>query len=182
MNEVKRKTALIQDQKDGVSNNISRRKVLKQGLGVGSVMAAPSIASAWWRTGTDTAVPDIPSEGPLSIAALDAEVRKMCSFGPRLTASDAHKNYLNYVEQEFIALGMRVKRDPILMDLWEANSWSLHVDDKSIPVDSYLRGNRSADRGGRADSGQPEWEDRGCRHAICAFDNGSFLPATDLFQ
>ncbi|MBQ0714396.1 MAG: hypothetical protein KBT61_02035 [Paraperlucidibaca sp.] len=74
-------------------------------------------------------------------ARLQSLVEKMVSFGPRLTGSDSHKRFIDYLEQEFQALGLSTQRDPYFLTLWEAQRKALSLKtsngDIDIPVDAY---------------------------------------------
>ena len=60
-------------------------------------------------------------------ASLQAEVEKMVSFGPRLTGTDAHNRFIDYLEREFRQLGLSTQRDPYYLTLWEARRQGLRV-------------------------------------------------------
>lgn len=72
---------------------------------------------------------------------LQSLVEKMVSFGPRLTGSDNHNRFIDYLEQEFQALGLSTQRDPYYLTLWEAQRKALSLKtsngDIDIPVDAY---------------------------------------------
>lgn len=52
----------------------------------------------------------------------------MVEFGPRLTASDAHSNYIDWLEQEFIDAGLQtLPRDNFTTDRWAAQEVGLDI-------------------------------------------------------
>lgn len=68
------------------------------------------------------------------------EVQRMVDFGPRYTGSAAHRQFIDYLDQEFQAAGLTTSRDPYPIDEWIAEDSSLTVkSDKgteNIPIDS----------------------------------------------
>ncbi len=80
-----------------------------------------------------------PTNGPDPVADMQALVEKMVSFGPRLTGSSAHADFVDWLDAEFRALGFETKRDPHLFTHWLARSWSLSWVDggEAIPVAAY---------------------------------------------
>jgi hypothetical protein len=57
-----------------------------------------------------------------------ADITTMVEFGPRLTASDAHSNYVDWLEQEFIDAGLTMlPRDNFTTDRWLAQQVGLEI-------------------------------------------------------
>jgi len=61
-------------------------------------------------------------------------VQKMVSMGPRLTGSQAHQNFVSYLEKTMSDLGLQVTRDHYTFMRWQARAWSLTLDGYG-PVD-----------------------------------------------
>lgn len=118
---------------------MQRRTLIKAGAG----LAATPLLSACGGGGGGNGggVPRVGEPYLPTPASLQAEVEKMVSFGPRLTGSDAHNRFIDYLEREFRKLGLSTQRDPYYLTLWEARRQGLRVKTGSgsedIPVDAY---------------------------------------------
>jgi hypothetical protein len=84
----------------------------------------------------------VPAGDLASPDTLGRSVERMVGFGPRLTGSDAHRRYIDSLEEQLESFGLRVTRWPVSLYAWLARSWSLRVEDADggtheIPVASY---------------------------------------------
>ena len=52
---------------------------------------------------------------------------KLNSFGPRLTGSSAHASSIDFIQQELEALHLKVLRDHLSFNRWQAEKWHLRV-------------------------------------------------------
>jgi hypothetical protein len=116
------------------TGRVTRRSLLSRGAGLGlssavagrSLLAPPRAlaagpAPAAQRLGRRTT--------PLPTAAqVHADFTTMVDFGPRLTASDAHNHYVDWLEQEFIDAGLQMlPRDDYTTDRWLAQQFGLEI-------------------------------------------------------
>jgi hypothetical protein len=89
-------------------------------FGAGPAVAARRAPAV--RGGARRAVP-LPTP-----AQVRADFTTMVEFGPRLTASDPHKHYVDWLEQEFIDAGLQMlPRDDYKTDRWLAQEVGLEV-------------------------------------------------------
>jgi hypothetical protein len=102
---------------------VTRRDLLARGaaLGLGSTLAGlaatpPALAARRRPLGLPT---------PRQVRA---DFTQMVEFGPRLTASQAHANYIAWLEQEFTAAGLSLlPPDPYTTDRWLAQQVGLDL-------------------------------------------------------
>src|SRR5581483_3993515 len=102
---------------------VTRRDLLARGaaLGLGSTLgglaaAPPALAARRRPIGLPT---------PRQVRA---EFTRMVEFGPRLTGSEAHANYIAWLEQEFAAAGLSLLfNDPDTTDRWLAQQVGLDL-------------------------------------------------------
>lgn len=69
-----------------------------------------------------------------------AGVEKMNSFGPRLTGTKAHTDFINYLKNEIANMGVQIFSDPFYFNRWEEKNSSIDIIDgdtvTNIPVSS----------------------------------------------
>jgi hypothetical protein len=118
------------------AGNLTRRSLLARGAGVGlsssvvgrSLLAAqPALAARAGSPGlaSRAARRSVPLPSP---AQVRADFTTMVEFGPRLTASDPHSRYVDWLEQEFIDAGLQVlPRDKYTTDRWLAEKVGLEL-------------------------------------------------------
>jgi hypothetical protein len=101
---------------------MTRRKLLARGAALG----VPAFAAGLLRTGAARAARrPIPLPSP---AQVRADFTTMVEFGPRLTATDAHGRYVDWLEQGFIDAGLRtLPRDSFTTDRWLAQDVALDI-------------------------------------------------------
>src|SRR4051812_23572268 len=113
---------------------LTRRALLKQ-----AVAASPALALAAFPAGA-TARRARRARLPAA-RELAREVREMVALGPRLTATSAHRQFVDGLEDGFRAAGLSVGRDPQPFSQWLAQRWSLEVLEGPgagrVPVASY---------------------------------------------
>jgi hypothetical protein len=69
-------------------------------------------------------------------------VEQMVGFGPRLTGSDAHRRYLDFLHDRLASFGLAVTRYPTPLYAWQARAWALRAVDSdglthTVPVAFY---------------------------------------------
>lgn len=74
-------------------------------------------------------------KGLLPISKLKEMEEKMVGMGARLTGNDAHKEFINYIEQQMTNLGYEVKEDIFTFKRWEPEHFALSYQDKSNTID-----------------------------------------------
>jgi hypothetical protein len=90
-----------------------------------NLLAAPPGLAAGRALGRRAGGGQVPLPTP---AQIRAEFTKMVEFGPRLTASDPHSQYIDWLEQEFIDAGLQMlPRDNYTTDRWLAEQVGLDV-------------------------------------------------------
>jgi hypothetical protein len=115
----------------GNSRALTRRSLLARGAGVGlSSLAGRSLLGAGPAFGARrTAI--APARRPVALpspAQVRADFTRMVEFGPRLTASDPHSLYIDWLEQEFTAAGLQMlPRDNYTTDRWLAQQVGLDI-------------------------------------------------------
>lgn len=84
-----------------------------------------------------------------------AGVEKMNSFGPRLTGTKAHTDFINYIKDEITKMGVPIFSDPFYFDRWEEKNSSIEIidgDEKiNIPVSSAYPYSGETDENGVTD-------------------------------
>jgi hypothetical protein len=117
------------------AEHLTRRSVLARGAGLGlsstfagrSLLAEPARAArraASMRRPTATR-PPVPLPSP---AQVRADFTTMVEFGPRLTATDSHSRYIDWLEQEFIDAGLQMlPRDNFTTNRWLAQQVGLDI-------------------------------------------------------
>jgi hypothetical protein len=109
---------------------ITRRTLVKRGLAVSPLLLAPGLPAP--------ALAARRRRGALPTAKeILREVREMVELGPRLTATSAHLNFVDGLEDGFRGAGLSVIRDPQPFEQWLAQDFSLSVGGKQVPVASY---------------------------------------------
>jgi hypothetical protein len=107
---------------------ITRRSMLARagGLGASSTLIGRSMLSAAPALAARTAGRrPTPLPTPQRVRA---EFTRMVEFGPRLTASDPHGRYVDWLEQEFVDAGLRMlPRDNYTTDRWLAQQVALDI-------------------------------------------------------
>ena len=100
---------------------LTRRAALARGATLAGGALLASSAPAWARRGSRP----VPLPSP---AKVRDEITAMVEFGPRLTASDPHARYVDWLEQEFSDAGLRVlPRDNFITDRWLAEEVGLQI-------------------------------------------------------
>src|SRR5436309_8569366 len=100
----------------GYETRITRRRLVggAAAMGLSSALATSQLsrlASALASSGT-TPLP--------SPAQVRADFQRMVDFGPRLTGSDSHNRYVEWLEQEFVNAGLQL----IPCDVYQTERWS----------------------------------------------------------
>jgi hypothetical protein len=108
----------------GLRQNITRRDLLARGIaGAGSMALAGRLPGALARPAASRALVPLPTP-----AQLRTDVQRMVDFGPRLTGSDAHNRYIDWLETELTRAGCSLlPRDDKELVLWEAQRYGLDV-------------------------------------------------------
>jgi hypothetical protein len=105
---------------------VTRRSLLARAtaLGLSSSVAArylPSAAPALAASGSGA----VPLPSPRQVRA---DFQRMVDFGPRLTGSDSHNNYIAWLEQEFVKAGCQlIPCDTYQTERWLAQEVGLQV-------------------------------------------------------
>lgn len=120
-----------------MSNELPRRTFLSRAALISAAIAAAGPAALGARaTGRAAGTPKRGAAGP---APLDhsllpsaqqtyADNATMVGFGPRITGSTAHNDFIAWLDQEFRAAGCTVlPHDPYPCNLWEAQRWGLEI-------------------------------------------------------
>lgn len=119
---------------------MQRRTLIKAGAGLAMTPLLQACGGGK-SDGEGTGSPRADTRYMPTATSLRAVVEKMVSFGPRLTGSQAHQRFIDYLEQEFRALGLSTQRDPYFLTLWEARRKALSLTTADgrleIPVDAY---------------------------------------------
>jgi hypothetical protein len=127
----------------------TRRTFVKQAVAgaaattfAGRVLTAASVASAAGR--------GVPLPSPRQV---HASFKRMVRFGPRLTASEAHGNYINWLEQEFTKAGLQtLPRDNYVTNRWLVGQSKLSILDGSaagpVKVGTYYPRSQATPAGG----------------------------------
>jgi hypothetical protein len=109
---------------------ITRRALVKRGLAATPLLLVPSLpAPALAARRRHGALPT-PKQ-------VQAQVREMVELGPRLTATSAHLNFIDGLDEGFRDAGLKVTRDPQPFQQWLAEDFALEVAGKPVPVASY---------------------------------------------
>jgi hypothetical protein len=108
----------------------------------GRLLTAASVASAA-RSG-------VPLPSPRQV---HASFKRMVRFGPRLTASEAHANYINWLEEEFTRAGLQtLPRDNCVTNRWLVGQSKLSILDGSaagpVKVGTYYPRSQATPAGG----------------------------------
>jgi hypothetical protein len=134
----------------GLRQHLTRRDLLARGIaGAGTMALAGRLPGALARPATSRgAVVPLPTP-----AQLRADVQRMVDFGPRLTGSDAHNRYIEWLETELTRAGCSLlPRDDKELVLWEAQRFGLDVLDGPaagpIRVASYFPRSQETPAGG----------------------------------
>jgi hypothetical protein len=117
-----------------MGEGVTRRTLLERAaLGAGALALPAGLLRTPARATSPNGVVPLPSA-----AALRADIQRMVDFGPRLTGSDAHNAYIDWLEREFAAAGCRLlPRDDKELVCWEAKSYGLEVGGKPVKVAAY---------------------------------------------
>jgi len=62
------------------------------------------------------------------------ELENMVDFGPRITGSSNHSDYLDYVQDELERVGLQSESYDMTFDRWISDEFSLVIDDETIDV------------------------------------------------
>jgi hypothetical protein len=112
---------------------LTRRAVLARGACcLPAAMAGGALLAGPARAAKRTSVPRSGgSRAPVPLPSPERvreEITTMVEFGPRLTASDAHAAYVDWLEQEFTDVGLQVlPRDNFTTDRWLAQEVGLQI-------------------------------------------------------
>lgn len=63
----------------------------------------------------------------ISKSEISAGIKKMNSFGPRITGSEGQLNFIKYLQKEIQDMGVEVYRDPLFFKKWEEKESSLKL-------------------------------------------------------
>ncbi|MCW3063624.1 MAG: hypothetical protein JWN32_796, partial [Solirubrobacterales bacterium] len=102
-----------------MERGVTRRTVLgRAAFGAVSAVLASRWASAPAARGALVPLP--------TAAQIRADIQRMVDFGPRLTGSDAHDRYLDWLEREFVAAGLELSPcDVYATERWEVQRFGL---------------------------------------------------------
>src|SRR3954454_14845403 len=90
-----------------------RRFIERAALGAGALAAGPQL----WPRAAQAATPI----GLPSPAQVRRDFQTMVDFGPRLTGSEPHNRYIEWLEREFAAAGCEL----LPCDVYETTRWSM---------------------------------------------------------
>src|SRR4051794_39872332 len=126
-------------------NQITRRTALERAaLGAAATALSGGLLS---RVASAAAAPKtiaLPSP-----AQVRADFQRMVDFGPRLTGNDAHMNYIQWLEREFVKAGANLLPcDEYAYERWSAESFSLSVAGKAAKVATYYPRSQETPAGG----------------------------------
>ncbi|PBC69586.1 hypothetical protein BX265_6917 [Streptomyces sp. TLI_235] len=88
-------------------------------------MSAAALATA---SGSSSVLPLSPEAGPLAgqaVPDLYRDLATMVGFGPRLTGSNAHQQFIDWLEDGLTQVGLRVQRTTQSFTRWTAQSTGL---------------------------------------------------------
>jgi hypothetical protein len=107
-------------------------------LGVPAALARPRHRRARARV--------VPLPSP---AQVRADFSRMVGFGPRLTGSANHNDYIAWLEREFIAAGLELNPcDTYTTSRWSVGEWGLQVAGKAVDVATYYPRSQQTPAGG----------------------------------
>jgi hypothetical protein len=118
---------------DAMTEPLTRRTLLARGagLGVSSTLAGSSLLTGSPALAARRAPGRRRTRRPVPLptpAQVRADFTKMVEFGPRLTASNPHNRFVDWLEQEFTDAGLRMlPRDKYTTDRWLAQRVGLDV-------------------------------------------------------
>ncbi|MCW2990822.1 MAG: hypothetical protein JWM73_1416, partial [Solirubrobacterales bacterium] len=114
-----------------IDDGLTRRRLLgRAAQGAGSLALASQV---WPRLAGAAAASGAPIGLP-SPAQVRADFQTMVDFGPRLTGSDAHNRFIEWLEREFTAAGCELLPcDVYETSRWEAERFALDVLDGAAP-------------------------------------------------
>jgi hypothetical protein len=100
---------------------LTRRAVLTRG----ATLAGAAVLAPAARASSRVGLRPVPLPSPEQVRA---DITTMVEFGPRLTASDAHARYIDWLEQGFADAGLQVlPRDNFTTDRWLAEQVGLEI-------------------------------------------------------
>lgn len=115
---------------------VTRRILLKRGIAASPALALAAYPSAGFAARRRADRTALPTSGELGRG-----VHEMVALGPRLTATSAHRQFIDGLADGFRHAGLGVQRDPHPFQQWLAQRWSLDVLSGpaagSVPVASY---------------------------------------------
>ncbi|MEA2481116.1 MAG: hypothetical protein QOJ07_3038 [Thermoleophilaceae bacterium] len=102
------------------NDGITRRRLLGRGaLGASSLALGSQL---WSRAALGAAAPTARKPVPLPTPAkVRADFQRMVDFGPRLTGSDAHNRFIEWLEREFTAAGCEL----LPCDVYQTSRWEV---------------------------------------------------------
>jgi hypothetical protein len=113
-------------------HEISRRRFLERSaLGGAALVAGASAVTNAQALAGRIATPRVKPRKPVPLptpAQVRADFTKMVEFGPRLTGSSAHNNYIAWLKEEFVSAGLELLDcDVYHTDRWLAESFDLTI-------------------------------------------------------
>ena len=101
---------------------LTRRALMARAAGAGAALAAARLAAPFPSQAASGVVP-LPSA-----ARVRADFQRMVDFGPRLTGTKAHNDFLDWLEREFVTAGLDlIPCDGYTTERWEAQQVGLDV-------------------------------------------------------
>jgi hypothetical protein len=127
---------------EGGAGGVSRREFVKRGAALsaialgGRLLGPMSMSPA--RAQAAAAAGALPSAGQIR-----DDFQRMVDFGPRLTGTRAHENFINWVQDELERAGcLMYPRDQKPFTYWDAKRWGLDLLDGAMPgpvkISSYF--------------------------------------------
>jgi hypothetical protein len=120
---------------------VSRRRFVTSALGLGASLTLGDVSRAAARALTSP-LPQVDPRLLPSSRRLADQVLEMVALGPRFTATRAHRQFIDSLQDGFERAGLAVSRDTFTFTQWLAESWSLELLDGSaagpVPVSSYF--------------------------------------------
>jgi hypothetical protein len=107
--------------------------LLQRGGAAAAVVAGERLLGPGWAAPARAAQPAVPRGLP-SAAQIRDDVQRMVDFGPRLTGTPAHGNFIDWVQDELERAGcVSYPRDEKPFTYWNAQRWSLDLLDGPAP-------------------------------------------------
>ncbi|HYZ30412.1 MAG TPA: hypothetical protein VE570_15220, partial [Thermoleophilaceae bacterium] len=111
----------------GAGSAISRRTLVQRGGAAAVLVAGGRMLDPAWQSAA-RAAPAAASGSLPSAAQIHEDVARMVGFGPRLTGTRAHNEFIDWVQDELERAGcVSYPRDEKPFTYWNAQRWSLEM-------------------------------------------------------